>query len=273
MIEIKNLIACGCSFTKGHLLSRDQTWPSHVAKKQNWNCYNIAEGGMGNEWISRSVIGYLEKNKHLKNNSIVIIAWSEIGRQLGLFQPDLEKAPERVSIRPDDFVKDDFKKHWSTDIKKYSGYTLKYGSVLRPFFSNYLECIVKTYSAIFNLKTYLEKNNIPYLFFDALSDNKILNLVDTVNNIYDVVIKDSYGVPIKISDYMYPDMNDYLTKEFMNSIFDEKYITFNNNSMLLEMRMKDYDRFTEGNEGHPNIYACDYFSDLIIKEIKEQYYE
>jgi hypothetical protein len=35
--------------------------------------------------------------------------------------------------------------------------------------------------------------------------------------------------------------------------------------MLVEMRKK-YNFFTEGNSGHPNQNACEYFSDMIIKE-------
>lgn len=266
-----NLVVCGCSFTHGHTLTNDDTWGAFVAKKKNLKFHNLAKGGMGNEWIAQTTIGFLEKNKELKQDSVVMIAWSETGRLMGTFQPS-DELVEPVTIRPDDFVDDGLKKHWPTDTKSYHGYALKYGKILRPFFNNYIYSFLKTYQAIFNLKNYLEINNIPYVFFDALAKNKITSLTwsdefkDSCYLIYDMVIEDSYGKPFTIRDPIHIDWLDYLNQDFENTIFDKRYIDFNGKSMLLEMRTTNYDYFTEGNGGHPNANACEYFSDLIIEK-------
>lgn len=276
-MAIKNLIVCGCSFAHGHHLSPEETWGGYIAKKKNLNFYNIAQGGMGNEWISQKTIGFLENNEHLKQDSLVIIGWSEIGRLMGTFQPTESTLVDFCTIRPQDFTKDFMQINpWlSKDTSTYHGYVLKYMDTLSPFFNNYIYCFFKTYQAIFNLKTYLSANNISFIFFDAISKSKIVSLqkcdqdqLNPHNSLYDMVVEDSYGNPMSIQEPLHDDWLYYLNSNLENKIFTDNWIDFEGSSMLVYMRHPDrYDIFTEGNSGHPNNTACDYFSDVMISKL------
>lgn len=273
---MKHLIVCGCSFTHGHLLSTNETWGKFVADKKKWDFYNLAQGGMGNEWISYQTMGFLENNKHLKNDAVVMIAWSEAGRLLNTFQPNIHSELDYVTVRPADFGPGHFKKDWSTNDQYYHGYLLKHEKIIEPFFTSTLYGLIKTYYAIFNLKNYLELNKIPYLFFDAVGCNRVQGFqkIDNKNVMY--YSKHTDGEYVKFEEKKPADRAaiNYLdpTKEFSKSIFDKKFINFNgSSSMLEEMRKKNYDFYTSGNAGHPNLNACEYFSDLIIKSFDELY--
>lgn len=278
-MNIKNLITCGCSFSEGHKLSKkflpqEITWGEFVAKKKNWTHHNLAMGGMGNYWISQQVIAFLENNENLKNNSIVMVGWSDMGRQLHTFQPSSNHRIKLITVTPADFQTDNLKNHWTTDTNEYHGYALKYGKTLYPFFSSYAYCFLKTYQSIFNLKTYLKQNQIPFIFFDALGENKIIQFKQVAEeNLFRLEYKDSYGS----ADFVEELIDDsklilnYLNPSFNDKLFDTNFITFNGHTMLTAMRGPNYNFYTSGNEGHPNQHACEYFSDLIIKSYQKLY--
>jgi hypothetical protein len=275
-IKMKNLVVCGCSFTHGHLLSTDQTWGKFVADKKKWNFYNIAQGGVGNEWISYQTIGFLESNKHLKKDAVVMIAWSESGRLLNTFQYNIDSELDYQTVRPADFGDGHFRTKWDPNVEYYHGYVLKHGKILEPFFRSSYFGFMKTYFAIFNLKNYLELNNIPYIFFDAVGSNRIngLKKIDKKNLSY--YTRDTEGNYIQIEEKSPMDRStpQYLdpSKELGKTIFDDKFINFNGStSMLEEIRKKNFNFYTNGNDGHPNLNACEYFSNLIIEKFDSLY--
>jgi hypothetical protein len=272
---MKNLIVCGCSFTHGHHLSTDETWGAFVSKKQNWKFHNIAQGGHGNEWITQRTIAYLENNEELKKNSTVIIGWSGVTRLLEVFQSSPNDQPQTVHVSPNDYIEGGHGNtdHWDKSLKNYHGYALKHGLILAPMFTSFSFCWVKTYQAIFNLKNYLELNNIPYIFFDALAENRLVSIYQLSNSDkHRLEFKTQYGKQNSFIDEIIPAwVLNYLNDKFADKIFDNKFIKFNGNSMDAEMHLKDHDFFTHGNEGHPNLNACEYFSELIIQEYKKLY--
>ena len=278
---MKNLIVCGCSYTHGHKLSINETWGAFVAKKQNWKLHNIAQGGMGNEWITQRTIGYLENNKELKKDLVVIIGWSGNTRMLEVFQYSPEDNPETIAASPFDFIGLNWKAHWSRNVKRYHGYAIQHQEILSPMFSNFAFCWVKTYQAIFNLKNYLELNNIPYIFFDALPENRLVSITQVQNsNKWKLEFKTKHRKENGEEETAFIEeiiplwVLDYLNDNFADKIFDNKFIKFNGNSMDAEMarnNMADHDYFTYGNDGHPNLNACEYFSELIIQEYKKIY--
>ncbi len=276
MSVINNIVACGCSFTQGHRLAESGiTWPATVAKKKNWHLHNLACGGKGNEWITQQVIGFLETNPELKKESVVMIAWSDAGRLMTCFSSETAyRSSNLETVTPGDFESWRWN-GWNTDTTQFHGYLIKHNRVLSAFFNNYAYGVMKTYQAMFYLKNYLLLNNIQYIFFEALSHNKITDIdIKTPQWLAEFKMKDSYGKEVVIEDCIpnSMDTNYFLfTEKIANDIYyDDKFITFNGNSMLVEMRKK-YDFFTEGNDGHPNENACEYFSELIIKEYDKLY--
>jgi hypothetical protein len=281
-MEMKNLIVCGCSFTKGHMLSETETWGGYTADKLNLQLHNIATGGMGNEWIAQRTISYFLNNKELLKNSVVMIGWSEPGRLMGTFELG-DGYTESVTIRPDDFldgeVGDHIRKHWPDDSYGYHGYVKNNYKYLGRFFSSFSYCLYKSYYSIYILKQFLESNNIPYLFFDAIGKIQLesiewvgsytpghrydysLKYINQLNKISEII----ESVPEWITDNI---LNDTATSEIFNT---PKYISFDGLSMLTYMFKHGYNELTDGNPGHPNETAADLFSNMIITEYGKIY--
>lgn len=282
-MEKKNLIVCGCSFTKGHMLSETETWGGYTADKLNLKLHNIATGGMGNEWITQRTISYFLNNKELLQNSVVMIGWSEPGRLMGTFERG-DGYNELVTIRPADFLDGEFgnhqREHWPSDTFGYHGYVKNNFKYLGRFFNSFAYCLYKSYYSIYILKQFLESNNIPYLFFDAINKVEIeameelipqqktggalyysIKYVDNYNNISEI----TEAIPEWITDNM---LNETVSSQIFNH---PNYISFNNMSMLTYMHDYDYNLLTDGNPGHPNSIAADLFSNMIITEYGKIY--
>lgn len=278
----ENLIVCGCSFTKGHFLPETETWGGYVAKKLNLKLHNIANGGMGNEFITTQTMSYFLNNQELLKNSIVMIAWTETTRLTGTFE-NSNGYTERVTIRPQDF-EDGFEgKHlresWPDDEDRYHGYVKNNHKYIRRFFSSFSYCVYKTYYSIYILKQFLESNNIPYLFFDAINTSKLESIEIVNKNIRPFAYKLKWignggnmnEIEEQIPEWM---IDGFLNDKVESLIFDNSnYITFNGVTMLRNMFMNDYAKLSEGNPGHPNSIASDIYSDLIINEFKKIYNE
>jgi hypothetical protein len=83
----KYLIACGDSFTEGHVLGKPASWATYVGPKLGLETINIACGGMSNDWICNTTLTWLMKNKEKAKDSVVMIGWTEFGRQHTIYQP------------------------------------------------------------------------------------------------------------------------------------------------------------------------------------------
>jgi hypothetical protein len=278
----ENLITCGCSFTKGHLLPETETWGGYTATKLNLNFHNISKGGMGNEWITQRVISYFLNNTELIKNSVVMIGWSEASRLMGTFENG-DGYTELVTIRPQDFFDGEEglheRNHWGDDISFYHGYVKNNYKYLDKFFSSFSFCLYKTYYSIYILKLFLESNNIPYVFFDAIGKLQ-LESIEWIGNYehehrYDYSLKYIHHdnkiseIVEKVPEWM---VENILNDKVFSQIFDKpNYISFNGLSMLTYMFKYGYDKYTEGNPGHPNSLAADLFSDIIVTEYEKLY--
>lgn len=283
-MDKKNLIVCGCSFTKGHFLPKTETWGGYVAKKLGLNLHNIAIGGMGNEFISTETISYFLNNQELLKDSIVMIGWSETTRLTGTFENSnqyQEGYTERITIRPQDFDggADGKKLHsyWPDNEERYHGYVKKNHKYIRRFFSSFAYCVYKTYYSIYVLKQYLESNNIPFIFFDAINTSRLESIEEVTNGVDPKMHKLKWwGNHQKFEEIeeLVPEwmLETLLNKKVESLIFNtQNYISFDGQTMLGYMWDIDFKKLTEGNPGHPNEIAADLFSDMIIKEYERIY--
>ena len=173
MKNIEHLITCGDSFTEGHEMGETASWAYWTADGLNLKLINLASGGMSNEWISLQTISFLQKNPHLWNNSVVIIAWTEMMRQMIHFDDMGGKIGKWIwSVQPNDFISDDC----GDDTPGYWIYNHR--NALYPFFSDLNWALMKTYQSMLMVKTFCDANGIPYIFFDAVNDNKVYLLFD-----------------------------------------------------------------------------------------------
>lgn len=196
---MKILLANGCSHTAGSDIDPDnmrscaeQAWPRWVADHYKIPYVNIAEGGSGNEQISRSTIltisNLIDIDKVNPKDLIVTICWSGFDRyeywsedhqQIRSFALSSVKSP----YNPGELV------------KKY----IEYRSLVEPEnYSNY-----KNLYYIYNTAKFLELNNIKYYFSSALnsfippaqleSGSKIKEMYQNILNLYGKRIDNHLG--------------------------------------------------------------------------------
>lgn len=258
----KHLIVCGDSFTEGHDMGNQASWAYWTANTLRLKLVNLAIGGMSNEWITMRTLSYLQTNKDKWKNSVVMIAWTEMMRQMTFFD-DLGQTNIGKwvwSAQPTDFEKND----WSKDTP--GEWLYKNRKYLYPFFSNLPWALMKTYNSIMVLKSFLDSNNIPYLFFDAVNDNKLyyengktyLRDFEFVKQPFDVTEDhDSVG--------------DIVNKKMVEYLFDEKYVTIDNTTLLNWIHQVGDERYCEGNSGHTNVFGAQEASEYIVKHYERIY--
>jgi len=265
----KHLIVGGCSFTEGHNLGKEGSWAYWLSQQTGQTLHNLARGGAGNEFITQKILSFLVANPQIAKDSIVMVGWSEPTRQMVFFEPEFGLGTFHT-IQPEDFI--DFNKQldiWQGGELTPHGWVLKHKKSLWPFFSSLRYCLFKTYFSMITLKTYLDANNIPYIFFDALNRTK--------------VEIDNSSRQFKIKKY--PTGNEYATEHIggfdsmindniLNYIYNDNYISFDGLTMNEWMWKNGEDEFKKlsfGNSGHPNEICSKELSDYILKEYERLY--
>jgi hypothetical protein len=258
----KYLITCGDSFTEGHDMGEKASWAYWTSDSLNLELINLARGGMGNEWITIRTLSFLQTHKEIWNDSVVMIGWTEMMRQLTFFD-DLgqTKIGKWVwSAQPNDFICD----NWSEDTP--GEWMYKHRDALFPFFSNLPWALMKTYASIMTLKTFLDSNNIPYLFFDAVNDNK-LYYENEETYLRDYKFEKE---PFNVTED-HDSVGDIVNKSMVDYLFDEKYVDIDNTTLLNWIHSASDERYCEGNGGHTNIYGAKESSKYIVKHYERLY--
>jgi len=258
----KYLISCGDSFTEGHELGEQASWAYWTAESLDLKLINLAIGGMSNEWITMRTLSYLQQNKDKWKDSVVMIGWTEMMRQMTFFD-DLGKTKIGKwvwSAQPNDFIADD----WGEDTP--GEWMYKHRKSLYPFFSNLPWALMKTYNSIMILKTFLDSNNIPYLFFDAVNDNKLYyeNGETYLRN------WEFKKEPFDVTED-HDTVGDIVNQKMVEYLFDEKYVTIDNTTLLNWIHQVGDERYCEGNQGHTNIFGAQESSKFIVKEFYKIY--
>jgi hypothetical protein len=265
----KYLIVSGDSFTKGDRMGERGTWAYHTAKKMGLELINLSDNGMCNEWISDGLLLYLYSNPTILAESVVMIGWTDFAREIIYYSNiyDIRKS-DTVSFTvstPADI-------HTNVD-GGHSSYILdekikRYPKIVPPFFGNDMINLHKTYISLLHTKTFLEGRGIPYLFFDAVSDNKIYHneneyYLKTYNN-------DRYVLDFdKMNEVEF--FKNYHNDSIVNYIFDSKYIKFEDTSIFGWISKPGNFKYEEGNPGHTNELGADYISNIIINEYEKLY--
>lgn len=264
----KYLVVCGDSFTEGHMLGERGSWAYHLANKMNLELINLAIGGMGNEWISNTIITYLQKKEIPLDEVIVMIAWSDVSRQMSYFNNVRGDQYNNIfHIVPGDLL--DNSEQDSSHEEMMWVYNNR--PSLYPFFSSLIWCLFKTYQSLFYTKLYLESKNIPHLFFDAITDNKIY----FQNG--DHYFKDSWksfwteNLQRLFLDTEPPIIQSMLSEENVDYIFDEKYIDIDGKPIMKWLKKTGNEICEIGNEGHLNELGAKIVADKILKKFKKIY--
>ena len=264
-----NLITGGCSFTEGHNLGNNGSWAYWISQQTGQTLHNLAKGGVGNEFITQKVLSFLIGNSEIAKDSVVMIGWSEPTRQMVFFEPQ-DGLGCFHSMQPEDFI-DENKENdiWQGDILTPHGWVRKNKDSLWPFFSSLRYCIFKTYYNMITLKTYLEANNIPYIFFDAINPTKIL--ID--NSLRQFKIR-KYPTDPEYSVEHIGDFSTMLNDGVVDYIYNKNFISFDGlsiNEWLWKNGKNEYETLTDGNNGHPNELASKELASYILNEYERLY--
>jgi hypothetical protein len=261
MQNIKNLIVCGDSFTEGHDMGETASWAYWIADTLNLKLKNLASGGMSNEWISLQTITFLQKNPELWDSSVVIIAWTEMMRQMIHFDDMGGKIGKWIwSAQPNDFISDDC----GDDTPGYWIY--KHRDALYPFFSDLNWALMKTYQSMLMVKTFCDSKGIPYMFFDAVNDNKLYFENDKVYIRDYKFEKEEFNLDNSLNF-----VKSIVDKNMVDLLFDEKYVDVDGTPILQFIHKWGDERYCEGNSGHTNIIGAKEVSKYIIKHYERLY--
>jgi hypothetical protein len=138
------LYTIGCSITNGYGVGFENSYPSLIKTNLNIDVINDSMCGAGNDWIFHTALENLSKLK--KFPDLVILQWSGANRRVHI---DLDGKEYFITIN------DYFHLHPKFE-PMGSMHTIHY---------------------MFSLHSFLEKNNVPYLFFNYMDlDNSIKNL-------------------------------------------------------------------------------------------------
>jgi len=288
----KYLLVCGDSFTEGHIQGKDASWATYVGPKLGLETINIACGGMSNDWICDTTLTWLMKNKEKAKDCVVMIGWSDFGRQYTVYQPIVEGEHPNTrwvtNISPFDF-KDNFVDINDPEIPQALKEIEINKKALIPWFGSFSDALLKTYRSILYIKEYCESNDIPYLFFDMIDNQKGIftpidtgDMPDTQN--YRVKVKnrtktDNGEVHYLECGPVRYDQIDLLTPEMTEYLWDEHYCHMKDENSLLGF-IENYPQYAggghdgeymKGNQGHLNVEGAKWFSNFVVEWFKNCY--
>lgn len=298
----KYLIVSGDSFTIGHHLHEAGSWATYLGEKFGLQVINVARGGAGNEYISNTLLMFLLNNPNIWNESIVMAAWSEVGRQLTYYKDFFGSDASRLSkflsghahmetIHPGDFFRvsnngESSLQHWAYDNR----------DVLFPILGNIEWCVYQTYKHILSIKNFTNANNIKFFHFDMIHPNKCVFPTDTEHktilvptidpNIFDEIIQhppvlNRVTAAFIGHDHPIPHTTDW--KEFWTTITPKttEYI-FNNLEYIDDIfgfktpchwvgdALDGHDLYQKGNDGHLNVLGSQKLAESLEKSIHER---
>jgi hypothetical protein len=139
-----NLYCIGCSITHGYGVGIENSYPSLLKKYLQYDIINDSKCGVGNDWILHTALENISK---LNNKpDLVIIQWSGANRRTHI---DLNGNEWYVTLNDHTHLQPKFEPMGS----------------------------IHTIHYMFCLQLFLEKNNIPYLFFNYMDlDQSVKNL-------------------------------------------------------------------------------------------------
>lgn len=268
-MEKKNLIVGGCSFTEGHIMGEQGSWAYWLSQQTGQKLHNLGKGGVGNEYITQRVLSFLIANPDIAKDSVVMIGWSETTRQLVFFEPEFGLGCFHT-MQPEDFIdRNKDNDIWNGDLFSPHGWVREHKDSLWPFFNSLNYCVFKTYFSMITLKTYLEANNIPYVFFDAINPTKVI--IDNSSKKFKIK---KYPAESQLTTENIGGFDSIINDNIIQYIYDDKFISFDGltmNEWLCKDGNDENRRLSEGNGGHPNAIASKIFADYILKEYEGLY--
>lgn len=284
MLNKKYLVANGCSFTEGHQLGNEGAWPKFLGEKMNLEVINLGKGGSGNDTITWRTLEFCQTNKNIAKDSIFVIQLTECLRYQVYYDNLIDK-PCEWHVTPLCFQRT---MNAYKDGNGASKWIYKNRDELVYIYSNITFALYKTLQNIISLVSYFEANNYPYIIFDGINDHKPHKFAncyylkesnsDNINPEFkiktsvDVIDADDYNRSITRRDEGY-----FIHEKLIDSIFSNPKI-FKKIPVLFKYFINkgleehgDDVYYFRGNQGHPNIDACNIWADILKDYIEETF--
>ena len=280
----KYLVTNGCSFTEGHSLGNEGAWPKFLGEKMNLKVINLAKGGSGNDTITWRTIEFSETNKDLAKDSLYVIQLTECLRYQ-VYYDNLVDDPQEWHVTPVCFQRtmDSYKTGNGA-----SKWIYKNRDELVYIYSNITFSLYKTLQNIITLTSYFESNGYPYIIFDGINDHKPFkhngsyylkeSNSDNINPEFKIKTSlDVYNPTDYQTSIVKRDDGYFIDERLIDGIFKNPKI-FKKIPVLLKYfidkgqdlhQYKEY--YTIGNQGHPNVKACEIWSDILKEYIEETF--
>lgn len=269
-INKKYLITNGCSFTEGHHMGEIASWPKHLGEFLNLEVINLGKGGSGNDTIINNTIHFGDVNKEIAEDAFFVIGLTECLRYSVSIDLGDDK-PIPFVFTPLQFLFNIY------GDKKFDGWDMKHQVcqwvfdnryVLAPIFTNITERLYNTLMGVVNISNWCEKNNYPYLIFDAINnhipiqknDKWYLRGSNPDNEMFSIEVAND------IQKYRSYSISDGITKEFIQQIKDLKF--YYNDKTLMDLLIEN-PSYVKGNDGHPNQEAAVVWAKYLEKVIYE----
>lgn len=280
MLNKKYLVSNGCSFTEGHTLGNEGAWPKFLGEKLNLEVYNIGKGGSGNDTITWRTIEFCEVEKDIAKDSLFVIQLTECLRY-HVYYDNMQDLPDEWHLTPLCFERNI---HSYKDGNGASNWIYKNRDELIYIYNNITFCLYKTLQNIVTLTSYFESKGYPYIIFDGINDHKPLKHTDGEYYLKESN-SDSINPEFKINTHT-NDFKRYIIKrdygyvvkeEFINSVFNNPYIFKEIPVMLkyfMDKGISEFDNnehYLKGNSGHPNLEACDIWTDILKDYIEKTF--
>lgn len=280
----KYLIASGCSFTEGHMLGNEGAWPKFLGEKLNMKVINLGKGGSGNDTINWRTIEFAETNKNIAKDSLFVIQLTECLR-FHVYYDNFVNDPQEWHVTPLCF-----ERHMNQyrDGNNASKWIYKNREELIHIYSNITFALYKTLQNILSLVSYFEANGYPYIIFDGINDHKPFihngsyylkeSNSDNINPEFRIKTSlDVNDINDRVKHMLRREEGYFINVQFLNSIFSNKKIFKKIPAMLKYFIDKglteksDPEYYFKNNSGHPNIEACEIWSDILKEYIEETF--
>jgi hypothetical protein len=281
MLNKKYLVANGCSFTEGHTLGNEGAWPKFLGEKLNLEVHNIGRGGSGNDTITWRTIEFCQIKEDIAKDSFFVIQLTECLRY-HIYYDDMQNYPTEWHVTPLCFQKgmDVYKEGNSAAQWMYRN-----REELIYIYNNITFSLYKTLQNIVTLTSFFESKGYPYIIFDGINDHKPYKHTDGKFYLKEST-HDNFNPAFEIITNYENDFYRYFLKreqgyvikeEFINNVFNNPYIFKDIPVMLRYLLDKGYTEFNDneyylkGNSGHPNLKACDIWTDILKDYIEKTF--
>jgi hypothetical protein len=279
MLNKRYLVANGCSFTEGHILGNEGAWPKLLGEKLNLEVYNIGRGGSGNDTITWRTIEFCQIKEDVAKDALFVIQLTECLRY-HIYYDDMKNYPTEWHVTPLCFEKN---MNVYKEGNSAAQWMYKNREELIYIYNNITFSLYKTLQNIVTLTSYFESKGYPYIIFDGINDHKPHKHADGEYYLKESQ-HDNFNPAFKITSKFENDYKRYLvkrdqgfvvTEEFINNVFNNPYIFKEIPVMLKYLLNKgikefnDTEHYLKGNSGHPNLEACDVWTDILKNYIEK----